>query len=118
MGEVYYVNETKTEKVKRVAKEKYTQAKDWVTGHGKEIVDYSVAAVGLGTAVIGLIKSAKPSATEQHYKRVDKTYYDPSTGIHWELRRRATNKDRKEIVRRKRNGENVEDILEELGLIK
>ncbi len=51
-------------------------------------------------------------------KRIDHQYYDPSTGMHWELCRKATNKDRAEILRRKANGENLYDILRQLRLIK
>lgn len=51
-------------------------------------------------------------------KRIDHTYYDPSTGMHWELKRKASNADRAEILRRKRAGQDVYDILRQMNLIR
>lgn len=117
MGTVYYVNETKTERLKRLAEEKYSQAKAYVTEHWGEILEAGVVISGSAVAVGGIIKAIKPSAIDRHDKKVDRTYYDPSTGIHWELRRKATNNDRMALVRRRRNGEQTEDILRDLRLI-
>ena len=50
--------------------------------------------------------------------RIDHTYYDPTTGFHWELRKKPTNADRAEILRRRKAGQDTYDILKQLGLIK
>lgn len=118
MGEVYYINETKAEKMKRVVKEKMNQAINWVGAHGSEVLTYGTGAIAMISAVNRVVRWVKPSAIDRHDKKVARTYYDPSTGMHWDLRRKATNADRSEIVRRKRNGEYAEDILKDLKLIR
>ena len=50
--------------------------------------------------------------------RIDHTYYDPATGFHWELRKKPTNADRAEILRRRKAGQETYDILRQMGLIK
>lgn len=50
--------------------------------------------------------------------RIDHTYYDPSTGFHWDLRRKVTNKERAEILKRKENGQDIYTILSQMKLIK
>ena len=39
------------------------------------------------------------------------------SGFHWDLKRKATNKDRIEITRRKRDGEDIGKILMDMRLI-
>ena len=120
MNEVKFevVGETKFEKARRIVSSKIHQGADWIRDNREIAVMYASAAVaGIG-AVCQLVKTFTPSAQEKHDKRVDRQYYDPSTGVHWDLKRKATNRDRVELVQRKRNGENTEDILKDLKLIK
>lgn len=97
------------------AKELFSKLLDWISDHKLE-------ALAFATFIGGLIKkSVKSSAVrhaEKERKRVDETYYDPSTGIHWQLRRKPTNREREIFAARKRNGEPAEVILSELGLLK
>ena len=51
-------------------------------------------------------------------KRIDNTYYDPSTGAHWELKRKLSNDERAELMARRRNGEFVEDILDDMRVLR
>ena len=44
--------------------------------------------------------------------------YDRSLGHYWRLRRELTNAEWLEIDRRKKNGERLADILEELKVLK
>ena len=44
--------------------------------------------------------------------------YDRSLGHYWRLRRELTNKEWLEIDRRKKNGERLADILDELKVLK
>lgn len=50
--------------------------------------------------------------------RIDHTYYDPRTGFHWELKRKPSNADRAEILRRKEKGQDMYQILKEMNLIR
>ena len=72
--------------------------------------------------LIATIKSGQSLVVNRRLRnersRIDHTYYDPSTGMHWELRRKATNADRAEILRRKKDGQDVYTILRQMKLIK
>lgn len=92
---------------------------------GKWIGENPERAVGVMLAIGGvicggakLIKAVRPSAAEIHERRMDRTYYDPSTGMHWDLKRNLTNAERCEIMSRKRDGEYTEDILRDMKLMK
>lgn len=50
-------------------------------------------------------------------KRIDTTFYEPRSGFHWELRRKATNADRAEIARRTKEGEDTYNVLKSLKLV-
>lgn len=75
-------------------------------------VPVAVAAIQSGRTVL------VNRRTKRERNRIDNTYYDPATGFHWELRRKATNADRAEILKRKKAGKETYDILRELNLIK
>ena len=87
----------------------------WSLDHPEVII------AGIG-AMAALIKSTQSLTVSHRAKkeraRIDHTWYDPSTGFHWELRRRATNADRAEIIRRKAAGQDMYEILTQLRLIK
>jgi hypothetical protein len=83
--------------------------------HWQTILKWAPAVLA---AIGGIIKIVKPSAAELHEKRMAKTWYDPSTGFHWELKRDLTNHDRIEIMERRRAGEKVEDILRGMKIMK
>lgn len=51
-------------------------------------------------------------------KNKDLRCYDASLGHYWELRRKLTNEEWVAIDRRKKNGERLSDILEELRVLK
>lgn len=109
------VEPTKADKVKNFVSEKWTATKKFACDHGKEII------VGLPVVIGGarsLYKALKPTVYEQERKRIDHTYYDPSTGLHWELKRKLTNNERAELDRRRRNGEAVIDILKSMKVAK
>lgn len=48
----------------------------------------------------------------------DARIYDAREGFYWELRRKLTNAERQAIARKRKNGEKLGDILEEMRLLK
>lgn len=102
-------------KVKEEAKRFGNQAAAFVS-RNKELI-----IVGAPVA-IAAIKSGQSLLVNRRVKkersRIDHTYYDPRTGFHWDLKRRATNADRAEIIRRREKGEEMYQILKEMNLIK
>ena len=109
------IEPSKGEKFKRWCVETYQRGKSFVLEHGKETV--AIAATVTGIAVTAY-KTFKPTVYEQERKRIDRTYYDPSTGLHWELKRKLTNNEREELDQRRRNGEAVGNILRDMGVAK
>ena len=48
----------------------------------------------------------------------DNRIYDNREGFYWELRRKLTNTERQAIARKRKNGEKLGDILEEMKVLK
>jgi len=101
-------------RVKNFAAEKGGMLIDWV-------VDNPAEAIGLVTLGVSGLKASQSLVVShrnnKERKRIEQTYYDPSTGFHWNLRRKANNNDRLEISRRKKMGQETGDILRDLRLI-
>ncbi len=114
------------EEIKNEAKEKAENA--WNTSKqavastiqwGIDNPEKVVAIIGVTAA---LLKSSQSLVVNHRMKvertRIDHTYYDPSTGFHWELIRKATNNDRMRITELKKQGLDTYTILRQLKLIK
>jgi len=86
---------------------------------GIENPEKVIAIVGV-TAT--LLKSSQSLIVNHRMRvernRIDHTYYDPSTGFHWELVRKASNNDRMRIIELKKQGLDTYEILKQLKLIK
>lgn len=78
-----------------------------------------IVLVPLGLAAArGVTHLRSTTAQDSERERIDKTYYDPSTGAHWQLKRQLNNDERAELMRRRRRGEYTEDILEDMRVLK
>lgn len=85
----------------------------------KENKEELVVLVPLGLAAATGIKNLRSSTTrDSERQRIDTTYYDPCTGAHWQLKRQLSNRERSELMTRRRNGEYTEDILWDMGVLK
>lgn len=62
-------------------------------------------------------KSASQRWAERERHRIDHTYYDRRTDIHWTLKRKMTNAEAMIFEMRKDAGESTYRILYDLGLI-
>ena len=96
-------------KIKKGAGECWT----WLKDNREELVKFTPFVLG----AIGLVKSVKPTATQTERQRIDHTYYDPRTGLHWQLRRPLTNTERMELERRRRLGEDAGSILADMRVL-
>ena len=110
--------ETKFDKFKRKAKAKAKKVGEFCKDNWLAILigtSVTLAVVDQGVKTFRDIKPAKSEA-EKERDRIDHTYYDPSTGMHWDLRRKATNEDRIAIEDRK-GKDSMSEILSDLKLI-
>lgn len=109
------IEPTKIDKVKMFMSKRWQETKKFAIEHKEEIIVSIPVVIGVTRS---LYKTFRPTVYEQERKRIDHTYYDPSTGIHWELKRKLTNHERAELDRRRRNGEPVIDILKSMKVAK
>lgn len=114
--------ETVTDKLKRELKRFGKGVKDTASDiwqfakNNKEDIKFYAPMI---IAALGGIKClSKGTRHESERERIDTTYYDPRTGVHWRLRRTPTNAERAELVRRQRLGEFTEDILDDMRLMR
>lgn len=127
-GKFEYVvvdDRTKEEKLKdklNEAKEKVSEkageAINWTKDNWQAVLAGAAVAIPLATSAVKLVKSLKGSAADRHEDRMKNCYYDPSTGLHWDLKRMLSNSERIELMQRKRDGEYTEDILMDMKLLK
>ena len=100
------------EKIQR----KINEFTDWVNANKEMIFLIGPAVIGGGTA---LVKGVNRQIKLNKEKNLKELYcYDRSLGHYWKLRRELTNSEWIEIDKRKKNGERLADILDELKVLK
>ena len=108
------------DKTKKWCEDRYWDAKFLWINHKDEIV----GAAGLVTSgVLGGIKIYDAITVRQRRKAAmryedRKIFYDPSTGCRYRLKRNLSNRESLELSRRKRDGENVGDILKDMRILR
>lgn len=89
-----------------------------ITEFASENKELVIACIPLAIAGLRMGKTHAVTARQKREReRISRTYYDPQTGFHWDLKRKASNHDRREISRLKATGMSTYDILEKLRLI-
>jgi hypothetical protein len=88
---------------------------DWM------IENPEITTVVLVPTAIAAIKSSQSMIVSHRVNkqndRSDRSWYDRSTGLRWDLKRKMTNNDRMAITRMKAEGRDSIDILTTLNLI-
>lgn len=75
-------------------------------------------AIGATTALLRASQSIVVShRVKSEQRRMERSYYDPSSRMHWDLRRKLNNYEKSELIRRRKNGENSYDILRDFGVL-
>ena len=94
---------------------------DALTSIGKFIIEHPDKAAAIFAGTVTLLNATKHLQVTHRQKyedrRKDYSYYDPHTGMRWDLRRKMTNSDRVYIQDRVSCGASMGDILRERGLI-
>ena len=98
---------------------KTEELSNWIRDHE----DILKIAVPVGTGAVAVVTKGVRAAAQ--HRRLKKTQdlkelycYDRSLGHYWKLRRELTNEEWVAIDRRKKNGERLADILNELKVLK
>lgn len=117
MGDSFIkVADFKKAKRKAWIREKYQKTKTFV-GDNKEIL---IAAIPVAGAVAGkMIRSISKRSSIKREEHLKNEYcYDRSLGHYWELKRKLSNSEWIKIDKRKRNGEPLADILDDMKVLK
>ena len=125
----YTIDEIKTKRAikkfgrRQAFKRKMSKIGRWFIDNKEIVLVLGPAVIGLATGVIkigtNIIKAGARHINVRAEERVKEHYcYDRSLGHYWALRRKLTNKEWIEIDARKKNGERMADILNDLHVLK
>lgn len=110
---------TKWEGFKFKVRTKWNEFKTWF---GKQSLTEVLTELTIISSIISVIfkaiRSTRKSGTERLADQRDYGYYDPHTGIRWDLKRKLTNNEKHELRVRMEAGEPTEEILKDLGVYK
>lgn len=109
-------NEKWHERLKREAKARWEEAKDWYGRNREAVLVLTPVVIGGVTTVVKVVGKRVNLHKEEAVKNL--YCYDRSLGHYWALRRELSNKEWLEIDQRKKNGERLSDILAELKVLK
>lgn len=101
---------------KNKLKQKANNVKWWLYDN-KEMIMVLGPSVIAGVATVAKTVGKRVNLKKEEDLK-DLYCYDRSLGHYWQLRRELTNKEWLEIDARKKNGERLADILEELKVLK
>ena len=95
--------------------EKSRKALTWVLNNP----DMAITIFGLGISFLRATQSLVVSQRVYSERlRQDYRYYDSSNQVQWDLCRKLSNHDKSEILRRRKNGEDIYDILYSMNAIR
>lgn len=120
MGEIIKIEDFRKEAKKREFKEKVNSkiqsGKEWLERNKETVIAAAPVVIG---SIAGLVKAVN-KRNNLHKQEVlkDEYCYDRSLGHYWRLRRPLSNKEWLEIDKRKKNGERLSDILDEMKVLK
>lgn len=104
------------EKVRDKAHEVKEKTAEWIVQHKDEIIFWAPVVVGLASTGI---KSVSKIISNRQQKQIKELYcYDNRLGHYWKLKREPTNNEWLEIDRRKKRGERLSEILDDLHILK
>jgi hypothetical protein len=113
------INPTKKEKIEEIKwklKKKFHAGKQWVIANKGMIITLAPVVIGGVTTVVKVVGKHVNLRKQESVKNL--YCYDRSLGHYWSLRRELTNEEWVTIDRRKKNGERLADILDELKVLK
>lgn len=118
--ETINIEDFKRESRKRAFKEKVRtkiqNGKEWVVKNKEAVITLTPVIIGGVTTIVKVAGKRVNLRKQEDLK--DLYCYDRSLGHYWRLRRELSNKEWLEIDKRKKNGERLSDILEEMKVLK
>ena len=97
-------------------KNKFKAVGEWASKNKEIVITLTPVFIGAGFKIVKMIATNK--STKEQKELQDLYCYDRSLGHYWRLRRELSNSEWLEIDKRKKNGERLSDILDELKVLK
>lgn len=113
---VDFKKEAKRRERKANFQRKINNVKNWACNNKEIIMLFGPALIGATTTSVKAVNKRMKLNKEKNLKEL--YYYDRSLGHYWKLRRGLTNSEYLEIDKRRKNGERLGDILDELKVLK
>ena len=107
-------------KVKRKVAWKYNQTILWFGNHWIEVVIWSPIIASAGMTTIKFVKMIIPKKTvaEKELDMKNFTFYDRHTNMRFDLSRKLTNAEKTKILDAIKDGNRVDDVLKDMGVLK
>lgn len=117
------IKEAKKNQRKLARKKKMEKAKIWIKNNGAKALVLTVTAISVitpvGLSITDRVNRARTNKRLEDVERAkDLRIYDRSLGYYIDLKRRLSPKELTKLNDRKKNGENLIDILNDMNLIK
>ena len=120
MDNVFTIDDFRKEQKKREFKDKVlskiNRGREFIVRNKETIITLTPVIIGCITTVSKVVNKRINLRKEENLK--DLYCYDRSLGHYWKLKRELTNDEWLEIDKRKKNGERLSDILDELKVLK
>ena len=120
MDNVFTIDDFRKEQKKREFKDKViskiNSGREFIVRNKETIITLTPVVITGITTVSKVVNKRINLRKEENLK--DLYCYDRSLGHYWKLRRELTNDEWIEIDKRKKNGERLSDILDELKVLK
>lgn len=108
--------EAKKREFKEKVRTKIQNGKEWLVRNKETVIALTPVVIGGVTTVAKAVNKRSNLRKQEELK--DEYCYDRSLGHYWRLRRPLSNKEWLEIDQRKKNGERLSDILDEMRVLK
>lgn len=113
---INFKKEARKREIKEKIGENLYKLSDWFDSNRETILPLVPVVIGGITTVVKVVGKHINIGKEKEVK--DLYCYDRSLGHYWRLKRELSNSEWLEIDRRKKNGERLADILEEMKVLK
>lgn len=114
--EINIDRELKKRRIKDKIQQKFQKTKEWFVRNKEAVITLTPIVIGGVTTVCKVVGKRCNLRKEEDLK--DLYCYDRSLGHYWKLRRELSNDEWLEIDKRKKNGERLSDILDDMKVLK
>lgn len=111
-----FKKEAKKREFKEKVKSKIQNGKEWLERNKEMVITITPIIIGGITTIVKVVGKRNNLSKQETLK--DEYCYDRSLGHYWRLRRSLSNKEWLEIDKRKKDGERLSDILNDMKVLK